>query len=111
MAKVPQPARSQPAAEELKALAHQCFRAGNWNEAGKHYLKLTTHFPDDLEIWRNSIECARRQNYTVVAKLILDDALRTHPAWKGLLDTVPAESSATPAQTCGSLCMMSNHLP
>jgi glycosyltransferase involved in cell wall biosynthesis/SAM-dependent methyltransferase len=80
-----------PTPETLRSKADLCFRAGDWTEAGKCYLALRNQFPDDLEIWRNSLACARRQRFKVLADIILADALRIHPEWRGVLVEPPAD--------------------
>jgi SAM-dependent methyltransferase len=71
--------------EELRRLAAALTLEGKWDDAEPFYRKLTTINRDDLEAWRGWIECARNRKHRVLEKLLLTDALRTHPEWRGAL--------------------------
>jgi glycosyltransferase involved in cell wall biosynthesis/SAM-dependent methyltransferase len=88
--------------EELRARADLCLRASNWKEAGKYYQALRNQFPDDFEVWQKSLECASRQGFKVLADIILTDALRGHPEWRGFLAEPSGESS--PRNELAAVC-------
>jgi len=68
----------------LRLLAKAFFVEQDWAQAGLLFQSLVHHFPDDIEIWQARLECARRQGHRTLARLILQDALRLHPAWSAV---------------------------
>ncbi len=69
----------------LRHLAQAFFMEQDWEEAGLLYQTLASIFPNEIEIWRARLECARRRNHRTHARLILQDAVRLHPEWREIL--------------------------
>ena len=77
------------ATEVLLERAAAFFQASNWSEAGDIYRVLCRRLPNEITVWRGQIECSRQQNHTVLANLILAEALEKHPEWTPLLGGSP----------------------
>jgi hypothetical protein len=84
----------------LRVQADTLRRRKAWYEAGLLYQKLARVLPDDLEICRGRLECARKQNHAVMAGIILEEALNSHPEWDGRLSDDQTENlkSERPAE-------------
>ncbi len=67
--------------ESLQQRAAQLCTASNWKGAAELYQSLVNRQPNDVAIWWGRIECARQQGYSVMAALLLEEALETHPEW------------------------------
>jgi len=95
------PAEDAPLPETpdaLRSAAVLFWSQGNWAEAAKRYEKLTRQHPDDLEVWRRRWACYRRQGHMVLADLILEEALTTHPEWAGVLSGLSTDDMTNPPQ-------------
>lgn len=79
----------------LKQMGATYCSEGLWNEAGQIYQILAGKSPEDVDAWRGRIECARMQGHSVMADLIMEEALETHPEWAAQLGVRPATATAT----------------
>jgi predicted O-methyltransferase YrrM len=65
----------------LRLLATAFFVEQQWADAGLLFQTVVRHFPNDLEVWRAHLECARQQKHQTHVRMIFNDALRIHPEW------------------------------
>lgn len=86
------PARRRPAgpaaplaAKDLRVAADEAYAQEHWTEAGNLYKTLSQTHPDELEVWKRRIHCARSAGHEVLADLVLEEALESHPGWAAQL--------------------------
>jgi tetratricopeptide (TPR) repeat protein len=85
--------RERPGCEESVAvLAEALFRSGTWNQAAEQYQLLTRLSRDNRDYWHRRWECSVRQDHSVLAELILDEALALHPEWAGTWKEMEAQA-------------------
>lgn len=77
----PTPAPAPATPKDLRVAADEAYAQAHWTEAGNLYKTLSQTHPDDLELWKRRIHCARSAGHEVLADLVLEEALESHPGW------------------------------
>lgn len=72
----------------LRVVASALREQHAWEEAELIYQKLVRHYPDDVELWRERLECCRSKGHGVLADLLCEEALERHPEWQKALAAV-----------------------